>query len=410
MARIVNFVDFAESETVPTIGNIVASDLVTYANDAEFESGEAGAPKRGNIYFNTYNDYIRYYDGTNWQTLISVENLSDLLDVDVPAPVDGDLLQYDGEGELWVNSNDIPNRLDEAETDIINNTIAIGDVDTRIDELELTDLVDVDTSGVADGDALVYDSGTQTWVPGEAVGDTLPDQSGNAGKFLTTDGSVPSWANPGAGTPPLVTKYSSGSGTHTITGTPLYIRVRMVGGGGGGAGSGSTVSGGGGAGGATTFGTSLLTATGGGGGGAAVAVGAGGGAGGSGTINSPAIETMIYVGGGGGAYSAADTAGIGGSSMFGGGARALPSSAIQAGVSASANTGGGGSGATGNASTVFPGGGGGGGGGVDAIILSPSSSYSYAVGGGGAGGTPGTSGATGGAGGSGIIIVEEYYQ
>jgi hypothetical protein len=47
---------------------------------------------------------------------------------------------------------------------------------------------------------------------------------------------------------------------------------------------------------------------------------------------------------------------------------------------------------------------------VDAIITSPSSSYSYAVGAAGSAGSAGTSGAAGGAGGAGYIEVTEYYQ
>jgi len=68
--RIVNFVDGASSETTPTIGNIVASALVTYPNDAAYEAAEVGAPADGNIYFNTTDDVIRYYNGTIWQELI----------------------------------------------------------------------------------------------------------------------------------------------------------------------------------------------------------------------------------------------------------------------------------------------------------------------------------------------------
>ena len=70
MARIINFVDGASSSTTPTIGNIVASDLVNYANDAAYEAAESGAPAAGNIYFNTTDNTIRYYNGTVWQEVI----------------------------------------------------------------------------------------------------------------------------------------------------------------------------------------------------------------------------------------------------------------------------------------------------------------------------------------------------
>lgn len=69
MARIINFFDGAESETVPTIGNIVASDLTSYVDDAAYEAAETGAPAEGNIYFNTTIKLIRYYNGTIWGSL-----------------------------------------------------------------------------------------------------------------------------------------------------------------------------------------------------------------------------------------------------------------------------------------------------------------------------------------------------
>lgn len=72
MARIVNFVDGAESETTPTIGNITASDLVEYVDDAAYEAAESGAPAAGNIYYNTTLNQIRYYNGTSWITLADV--------------------------------------------------------------------------------------------------------------------------------------------------------------------------------------------------------------------------------------------------------------------------------------------------------------------------------------------------
>jgi len=69
LARTVNFFDGASSGTVPTIGNVVASDLVTYANDAAFEAANVGAPTEGNIYFNTTLNLIRYYTGSAWVSI-----------------------------------------------------------------------------------------------------------------------------------------------------------------------------------------------------------------------------------------------------------------------------------------------------------------------------------------------------
>lgn len=56
----------------------------------------------------------------------------------------------------------------------------------------IDDLSDVDFLNLTDGDALLYNAATQTWGNGEF--DSLPDQTGNDGKYLTTDGTVASWA------------------------------------------------------------------------------------------------------------------------------------------------------------------------------------------------------------------------
>jgi len=202
---------------------------------------------------------------------------------------------------------------------------------------------------------------------------------------------------------PTITKYTSGSGTHTTSANVLYFKVRQVGGGGGGGGSGLT-GGTGGTGGNTTFGTSLLTANGGTGG----AFNAQGANGGSATVNSPALSVLDIAGGSGGAAEQARTfayGGAGGSNPISG---VAPMSNGSTGLSG--KLGGGGAGAGAGATAITTGGGAGAGGYIEALISSPSATYSYAVGSGGAGGTAGTSGFAGGAGGNGYIEITEFYN
>lgn len=211
---------------------------------------------------------------------------------------------------------------------------------------------------------------------------------------------------------------ASGTGDASLTFTqvipPIYLKVKMLGGGGGGGGgnnTGSATSGGN-----TTFGTSLLTAGGASGGTGGGSNGAGG-AGGSNTINSPAINIASITGmqgANGGHYwnnsgSGTTPGGLGGISVFSG---AGSSGYAAAGNNALANSGSGGGGGGSNitAANNQTGGGGGAGGYIEAIIPSPSATYSYAVGSGGAGQAGATNGYAGSAGGSGVIIVEEYYQ
>ena len=205
---------------------------------------------------------------------------------------------------------------------------------------------------------------------------------------------------------PTVQKFTSGSGTYTST-EALYLKVKMVGGGGGGAGS-STIAannfGSGGNGGNTTFGTSLLTCGFGNGGGG---VGSGaGGLGGTATISSPAYGTAMT--GGAGSNGAVTVAGQG---QFGGtGASSYFGGASGRGdVAAAANSGSGGAAGSANASS-YNGGSGGAGAFIDAIIPTPSATYAYSVGPGGASGAAGTGGNAGAAGASGYIEVTEFYN
>ncbi|MBS1972318.1 MAG: hypothetical protein JSU04_18575 [Bdellovibrionales bacterium] len=236
---------------------------------------------------------------------------------------------------------------------------------------------------------------------------------GNAGTVAS-----PTWvafAGSGVKVAPLTTRYTSGSGTHTLTGSPLYIRIRMVGGGAGGNGSavasGGSNGGAGGGGGTTTFGSQLIADG-----------GNAGNTGGNTFANSPGTATCGTITdckatrggyGAGVSYQSANNeysgGGMGGVSPFGG---AGSGGSNGAGSSAAANTGSGGGGGGGPSSATGSVGGPGGssGGYVEATIASPASSYTYSVGAGGSGGSAGTSGYAGGAGGSGYIEVTEYYQ
>lgn len=76
--RIINFFDGAQSETTPTIGNIVASAIVNYADDAEYEASEAGSPVVGNIYYNTTLNLVRYYNGIIWISIVDESSTQQL--------------------------------------------------------------------------------------------------------------------------------------------------------------------------------------------------------------------------------------------------------------------------------------------------------------------------------------------
>jgi hypothetical protein len=207
---------------------------------------------------------------------------------------------------------------------------------------------------------------------------TLPSQTGNAGEYLTTDGTVASWASITAAGQLLRAPQVLTSGTtYTTPANCTSIYVEAIGGGGGG-GSTSAAGGGGGggaggycakyftvvaavsytyaigaggaaanAGGSTTFtvGGTTITA----GGGARGLTESHGGAGGTCTNGD-----MNIAGGGGGSGSFSAPGGAGGNSFFGGGAPG------QGGTNngVAGTSGGGGSGGS-SSSTTRPGGAGG---------------------------------------------------
>lgn len=212
---------------------------------------------------------------------------------------------------------------------------------------------------------------------------------------------------------PTIQTFTVGSGTYTTPAGVLYIKVRMAGGGGGG---GSFTPGGIGVnGGNTTFGSSLLTANGGAGGGVYTSTSAMGG-----TVSIATSSTILKVvansGGMGGPAGNISNGnypgGAGGSNAFGGaGGSANGYSGGTNGFNGIANTGGGGAGgSTSSNATSSAGGGGGAGGYLEALISSPSPTYSFSVGTGGTGAAAASVTGSGGNGAAGIIIVEEYYK
>lgn len=229
--------------------------------------------------------------------------------------------------------------------------------------------------------------------------------------LIPVDDATQSWRVTGAQiqsflapTAPTVQKFTSGSGTYTTPAGVLYIRVRAVGGGGGGQGSGTSAGGAGGTGGNTTFGTALI-----------VANGAAGQVGGSASLGTGPVGVAYTGGSASGTQHYQNTSGLstgacGASSPFGGQGKGSYSSNVGGDGIANTGSGGGGSGCNAASGMVYGGAGGGAGGYVDAIITSPSATYSYAVGAAGTAGAAGTSGVAGGAGGSGVIVVEEFYQ
>jgi hypothetical protein len=267
-----------------------------------------------------------------------------------------------------------------------------------------------DDAGAAVGNQIYTGTGAGLSMPNNATITFVYNSTIGFWMLTGTAGSAP------AKYAPTQQIFLSGSGTYTtpVSPAPLYIEIEMVGGGGGGGAAGNTAMSPGGNGTASTFGTLLTAGPGVGGNGSYPAAGYPV-LGGTGTITAPAVGFTIAggsstgsgsIGGGGG--------GAGGNSAFGGGGGGggggTLSGTAGSGTPAAINSGsGGGGGASGgNGAIAIQGSGGSAGAFVEAVIPSPSATYAYSVGTGGAGATGDES--PGGAGGSGIIRVTEYYQ
>jgi hypothetical protein len=137
-----------------------------------------------------------------------------------------------------------------------------------------------------------------------------------------------------------------------------------------------------------------------------------GGVGGAATLGTGGVGFAFTGGNGTGPGASASTGGVSGGAGGNnalGGASGGGAAGGVSGTAAVTNTGGGGGGGGGTTS-VGSGSGGGAGAYMNFTIASPSATYAYGVGAAGAAGTAGTSGAVGGAGGSGVILVTENFQ
>jgi hypothetical protein len=220
---------------------------------------------------------------------------------------------------------------------------------------------------------------------------------GLSGGTITSTGTL-SVTNPVTATVVTVQRFTSGSGTYTPAAGVKWIEVIGCGAGGGG---GATTTNNGTDGGATTFGTSLLTANGGAHG---IANNGAGGAGGTASGGNVTNETGTA--GSGQVLSGTFTnvaGGQGGASVFGG--TASLSAAIGTGGAANGHCSGG-NGGYGVSGTGAAGGGGGAGGFFDHVMAA--SSESYAVGSAGSGGAAGAN--AGGNGAGGLLVVIEHYN
>lgn len=388
-----------------------APAFTVYANDAAFVTAKGSVAATGDYYYNSTVNGVKFFDGSVWIEIADTSTVQTITNKVIDA-----------------DNNTISNLAHGAEVDNPTSGVhgATGSIVGTTDNQTLTtktidgnsNTLTVLAASQLSGATPIANGGSGQTTQQAAI-DALSNVSAATNEYVLTKDTATGNAvfkAPAAGaiTNPTIQKFTTGSGTYTTPANVTYIKIKMAGGGGGGAGSGNGAATAGVAGSNTTFGTSLLIANGGAGG----ATSGAGSIGGGGSLGSGPIGVVV-IGGFGGGYMALTggvgagihhVGGHGGNTPYfsGGGSSASGGAAAQ---NATTNSGGGGAGGgTGGVADVDTGCGGGSGGFIDAIIHSPSATYSYVVGAGGGGGALGTSGYSGSNGAAGIIIVEEYYN
>lgn len=134
--RIVNFFDGAQSETTPTIGNIVASALVQYPSDVSYELNEQDSPTTGNLYYNTTLNLVRYYNGTEWISIVDETTVQELHNKEIDGSSAGNntILTTANNTEVTPTGNLVSTNTQDALEELQGD---IDSHDSRLDALEL---------------------------------------------------------------------------------------------------------------------------------------------------------------------------------------------------------------------------------------------------------------------------------
>ncbi len=107
---------------------------------------------------------------------------------------------------------------------VVRSHATVGSIYVQVDEYpNLNDINDVLLSGLNNGDILTYDLASNTWynnTTDATLTAILPSQAGQAGKYLTTNGSSASWAAVPQGTVTSVDATQPSAGL-TISGAPI---------------------------------------------------------------------------------------------------------------------------------------------------------------------------------------------
>ena len=150
---------FFMSQTVMVFADAASRDAALDDNETE-----------GMVSYRLDDQLLEVYDGASWSAVTPPLSLDDLSDVDTTGAADGQVLAYDGGSDAWENATLTAGDVGAYPDDNPDGFVDESEVDARIAAASVSDLSDVDTSGAADGDALVFDGTAGEWVAGEVAG------------------------------------------------------------------------------------------------------------------------------------------------------------------------------------------------------------------------------------------------